>query len=144
MRESVSRVVSSTVGNHCSFLRGDRNGHHTRNVSPSIVKRFYRKPQNVSTVPTKHLIGWINEPKKAGFEGAAQSTAVNCRKPGYAVQISAVLVQFKEFRGNQRIQKLFVLPRPFLFLTTSQHNSNVRFFVTSTSFYVQIIYPKPE
>jgi hypothetical protein len=38
------------------------------------------------------LIGHINEPKKAGFEDTMQLTAVNCRKPGYAV-----LVQFKEF-----------------------------------------------
>ena len=29
----------STVGNHCSFLRGDRNGHHLRETS-LFVKRF--------------------------------------------------------------------------------------------------------
>jgi hypothetical protein len=39
-------------------------------------------------------MGRIHESKKAGFEGKAQSTAVNKRKPGYAVQIGVVLVQF--------------------------------------------------
>jgi hypothetical protein len=70
-------------------------------------------PLEPPSVTQKTLIGWINEPKKAGFEGTAQLTAVNCRKAGYAVQISAVLVRFCSLRNFE--EKLFVLPHPFLF-----------------------------
>ena len=110
-----------------NFYLGNRGG-----LAPSTNRRVRRFPGCCRPCLRRLLyltyLGGLTNQIRRGLKARRsrlQETAGNCRKPGYAVQISAVLLHFdcssrnfEEIKGSE----LFMLACPFLFLTTSQQN----------------------